>query len=83
TIQLQQHHPSIFHILQGSPMQQIAINIQHPLPNLIPKNKKPTNLTLTQPTKPLTAHKPSKLIHIHQVTHQPLYKPQQQAIIFI
>lgn len=83
TVEVEEQHPSMFDLLQGSGMEQMGMNMQDALSGLMPKKRKKRKLTVREARKVLTNEEAQKLIDMEEVTQDAVIRAEQSGIIFI
>ena len=83
SIEVEEQHPSMFDMLQGSGMEQMGMNMQDAFSNFMPKKKKKRKLKVSEARKLLTNEEAQKLIDMDEVTQEAIYRAEQSGIIFI
>ncbi|GGC90451.1 ATP-dependent protease ATPase subunit ClpY [Thalassobacillus devorans] len=82
-VEVEEQHPSMFDMLQGSGMEQMGMNMQDAMSQFMPKKKKKRRLSVSEARKILTQEEAQKLIDMDEVSQQAIEKVEQSGMIFI
>ncbi|HLS07204.1 MAG TPA: ATP-dependent protease ATPase subunit HslU [Bacillota bacterium] len=83
TIEIEDHAPSMFDMLQGSGMEQMGMNMQDTFEQFLPKKTKKRRLPVSEARKVLTQQISHKLVNMDEVSQEAIERAEQAGIIFI
>src|SRR5690625_534618 len=82
-IEIEEHPPSMFDMLQGSGMEQMGVNMQDAFSQLMPTKTKKRKLPVYEARKILTQQEAQKLIDIEEAQQEAIERCEQAGIVFI
>lgn len=83
TIEVEEHTPTMFDMLQGSGMEHIGMNMQDTLEQFLPKRKKKRRLPVSEARQVLTQQISHKLVDMDEISQEAIERAEQTGIIFI